>query len=74
MLDELGFRVTISCDNRLMSRTTLTREFALLAEALGYTVGDVRPFTINAANAVFVTDAERRSLVDRIETGYDDLG
>ena len=74
VLDELGFRVTISCDNRLMSRTTLTREFALLAEAFGYTVDDVRRFTINAANAVFVTDAERRSLVDRIETGYDDLG
>lgn len=74
VLDELGFRVTISCDNRLMSRTTLTRELALLSDAFGYTLDDVRRLTLNAAGAVFTTAGQRRALIDRIEAGYDALG
>ena len=65
-LDRLGFRVTVNPDNRLMSATTLTREFALLAEAFGYTLSDICRLTVNAATSIFAPYGVRKALVDRI--------
>jgi len=65
-LDGLGFRVTVNPDNMLMSATTLTREFALLAEAFDYTLDDVRRLGINAAKSVFAPYDVRKALVARI--------
>ncbi|MDR0285420.1 MAG: adenosine deaminase [Propionibacteriaceae bacterium] len=66
-----GLRVTVNCDNRLMSRTTMTREFTRLAETFGYGLGDVRRLTINAAKSVFLPWQERRALIhDLIIPGY----
>jgi adenosine deaminase len=65
-LDRLGFRVTVNPDNRLISATTVTREFALLAEAFDYSLEDVRRLTINAARSVFAPYAVRQALVQRI--------
>jgi adenosine deaminase len=67
-LDRLGFRVTVNPDNRLMSATTLTREFALLGEAFDYSLDDVRRLGINAAKSVFAADGVRKALVQRIAT------
>jgi adenosine deaminase len=65
-LDRLGFRVTVNADNRLMSATTLTREFALLAEAFDYSLEDVRRLGINAAKSVFAPYGVRKAMVRRI--------
>jgi adenosine deaminase len=65
-LDRMGFRVTVNPDNRLMSATTVTREFALLADAFDYSLEDVRRLTINAAKSVFAPYAVRRAMVQRI--------
>jgi len=65
-LDRLGFRVTVNPDNRLMSATTLTKEFALLTEAFDYSLGDVRRLVINAAKSIFAPYAVRKALVERI--------
>jgi adenosine deaminase len=67
-LDRLGFCVTVNPDNRLMSATDLTREFALLAEAFDYTLEDVRRLGINAATSVFAPYGVRKALVQRIAT------
>lgn len=66
LLAELGFRVTVSCDNRLISRTTLSREFGLLADAFGYELADLRRFTLNAARSAFHPYAERRALIQDV--------
>ena len=59
LLDAAGFVVTISPDNRLMSATSLDREYALLAETFGFTEADLARFNRNAANAAFrYTDRE----------------
>jgi adenosine deaminase len=67
-LDRLGFRVTVNPDNRLMSATTLTREFALLGEAFDYSLEDVRRLGINAAKSAFAAYGVRKALVQRIAT------
>ena len=66
LLAELGFRVTVSCDNRLMSRTTLSREFGLLADAFGYDLTDLRRFTLNAARSAFYPYPQRRELIREV--------
>lgn len=71
VLVRAGFRVTVNCDNRLMSRTTLSREFALLAEAFGYGLDDIERFTIDAAKSAFLDFDQRTALIeDQIIPGY----
>jgi adenosine deaminase len=65
-LDRLGFRVTVNPDNRLMSATSMTREFALLTEVFDYTLSDIRRLTLNAAKSVFAPYETRKALVQRI--------
>lgn len=71
LLAQLGFRVTINTDNRLMSGTSMSREFELLAEAFGYDVEDFRWFTINAMKSAFIPFDERLAIINTvIKPGY----
>ncbi|RRD51449.1 adenosine deaminase [Arachnia propionica] len=65
-LAELGFNVTIHCDNRLMSGTSLSREFALLSEAFGWGLAEVEKATVAAMRAAFLHHDEREALVEGI--------
>jgi adenosine deaminase len=66
LLRDLYFRVTVNTDNRLMSGTTLSREFALLVDAFGYGWDDLRWFTINAMKSAFIPFDERLALIDHM--------
>ncbi|WP_233493957.1 adenosine deaminase [Desertihabitans brevis] len=61
-LVDLGFAVTISCDNRLMSRTTLSRELALCVEAFGWDLDRLRRLQLTALEASFLPKPERDRL------------
>ena len=69
-LAELNFRVTVSCDNRLMSATTLSREYHLLSEAFGYDLADLRRFSRNAAKSAFLPWDQRLELIGKVEAGF----
>ncbi len=72
VLADLGFTVTVNCDNRLQSRTTLTEEFARLSEAFGYGVAAVERFTLDAMRAAFCDlDTKKRLVADVIRPAYD---
>lgn len=71
LLYQLGFRVTVNTDNRLMSGTTLSRELALLSDAFGYDLDDLEAFQVNAAEASFLPLDERRELIDTISAGFE---
>ena len=70
-LYQLGFRVTVNTDNRLMSATTLTRELGLLVDAFGYGLEDLLAFQLNAAEAAFLPLDERQELIELIEGGFE---
>jgi adenosine deaminase len=75
LLAELRFRVTVNTDNRLMSDTTLSREFQLLAETFDWDLDDMRWATINAMKSAFLPFDERLHLINRvIKPGYSMLG
>lgn len=67
---QLGFRVTVNTDNRLMSDTSLSKELALLAEAFGYDVEDLQVFQLNAAAAAFLPLEDREELTEDILSGF----
>ncbi len=72
LLYQLGFRVTVNTDNRLMSATSLSRELALLADAFDYDLTDLAVFQLNAAAAAFLPLEDREELSDRIIAGFDE--
>jgi adenosine deaminase len=65
-LKDLGFRVTVNCDNRLMSGTSMSREFQLLVDAFDYDVADLRWFTINAMKSAFLPFDQRLAIINDI--------
>lgn len=74
LLKDLGFRVTVNTDNRLMSGTSMSREMALLSEAFGYGLDDMRWFTVNAMKSSFIPFDERlRTINEVIKPGYAEL-
>lgn len=66
LLRSLSFRVTVNTDNRLMSGTTLSREFAKLRDAFGYGWDDLQWFTVNAMKSAFVPFNERLELINGV--------
>jgi adenosine deaminase len=48
------FRVTLNTDNRLMSNTTMTEEFATAVDTFGLTLDDLEKITINAMKSAFL--------------------
>jgi adenosine deaminase len=70
ILYDLGFKVTVNTDNRLMSRTTLTREIELLMATFGYGLADIEQFQLNAAEASFQALEDREELIDMISDGF----
>ncbi len=71
LLYQLGFRVTVNTDNRLMSATTLSRELALLADAFDYDLTDLEVFQLNAAASAFLPLEDREELADIITAGFE---
>ena len=71
LLYQLGFRVTVNTDNRLMSATTLSRELRLVAEAFDYDLDDLLALQLNAAQAAFLPVEDREALMDTLIDGFE---
>jgi len=71
LLFQLGFRVTVNVDNRLMSNTSLSKELFLLAEEFGYGLDEIAQFQLNAAAASFLSLDDRDALIDEIIDGFE---
>ena len=64
LLTRLRFRVTVNTDNRLMSQTSMSKEMTALVDAFGYTLEDLRWFTINAMKSAFLPFDERLAIIE----------
>jgi adenosine deaminase len=65
-LYDLGFRVTVNNDNRLMSRTRTSREFQLLSEHFGWGWAELKRCTVDAVESAFLPYPERRRLIEEV--------
>jgi adenosine deaminase len=65
------FRVTLNTDDRLMSNTTMTKEFRLAVDAFNLTLADLEKITLNSMKSAFVPYKKRIELIyDVIKPGY----
>ncbi|WP_249162004.1 adenosine deaminase [Actinospica acidithermotolerans] len=72
-LYELGFTITISCDNRLMSGTSTSRELGLLVDAFNWDLSDLELVALNGIEAGFLSQDRRDELSDLIIDRFQDL-
>ncbi|HEX5937769.1 MAG TPA: adenosine deaminase [Actinomycetota bacterium] len=66
ILIDLKFRVTVNTDNRLMSATSLSEEFARLVQAFGIGWDRIGRLTINAMKSAFLPFDERVAFLDDV--------
>jgi adenosine deaminase len=71
MLYQLGFKVTVNTDNRLMSGVSLTGEFELLADTFGYDLSDLLELTLNAVDAAFLPLEDREALTEFVVSEFE---
>src|SRR4029077_9602707 len=65
------FRVTLNTDDRLMSDTTMTREFGVARDVFGLTLDDFEKITINSMKSAFIPYVRRIEFIyDVIKPGY----
>lgn len=73
LLMRAGFAVTVNPDNRLMSATSMTREFTELAHAHGFGLPDFFEVTLNAVNGAFCSFDEKQALAQNLHGAYAQL-
>jgi adenosine deaminase len=61
-----GIRITLNTDNRLISNTTLTKEFMVARDLFGFQLHDFREVTIAAMKSAFLPHDERKVLIRSI--------
>jgi adenosine deaminase len=72
MLFKEKFRVTLNTDDRLMSDTTMSKEFITAIEVFGLNLDDLERITINSMKSAFIPYKERiKYIYDIIKPGYD---
>lgn len=65
------FRVCLNTDNRLMSNTTMSREFEVAAETFGLSLDDFEKLTINAMKSAFLPyDKRCKFIYSVLKPGY----
>ena len=66
-----GFRVTLNTDDRLMSNTSMTKEFQIAVEQFGLGLADLEKITLNSIKSAFLHFDERiRLIYDVVKPGY----
>lgn len=67
-----GYRINLNTDNRLMSATSMTREYQLAVRTFGCTLDELERVTICGMKSAFHPYAGRvRIIEERIRPGYD---
>ncbi|WP_225753848.1 adenosine deaminase [Actinotalea sp. Marseille-Q4924] len=65
-LARLGFAVTVNTDNRLMSGTSMTQEYAQLVEHAGWGLEELRDVALTAGWSAFLPHDQREALVEDV--------
>ena len=65
------FRTTLNTDDRLMSNTTMTKEFKIAHDTFGLGFDDLEKITINSMKSAFIPYKQRINLIyNTIKPGY----
>jgi adenosine deaminase len=68
---DLGIRVTVNTDNRLVTNTTVTRELMLLQETFSLTTRDIRTLLVNGFKSAFIPFHEKAEMLRQVNREID---
>jgi adenosine deaminase len=71
---DLGLRVTINTDNRLISNTTLTDEYMVAIEKLGFEADELKYLIINGFKSAFLPLHEKVKLLKQVTKELEEKG
>ncbi len=74
LFHDLGLRVTVNTDNRLITDTTVSRELWLCHTEMGLDAGDIRRIIINGFKSAFLPFHLKQTLVRTISKDLESLG
>lgn len=60
---DLGLRVTVNTDNRLVTGTSMTREYQILHEQLGFSLEEIQDLIIMGFKSAFLPYAVKRAML-----------
>lgn len=63
---QLGLRVTINTDNRLMTDTTVSKELWLAHQHYGFTLADIKEIIIAGFKSAFLPFRKKQALLDEV--------
>ncbi len=63
---DLGLRVTVNTDNRLMTNTTVSKEFLTIHEQLGFTLEEIKEVIIMGFKSAFLPYAVKRAMLGEV--------
>ena len=70
---DAGINVVLNTDNRLMSATTLTDEYAHAARHLDFSFADLSTITLNGFDSAFLHYRERQDFIARAREAIGNL-
>jgi adenosine deaminase len=71
---DLGIRVTLNTDNRLISKTTLTDEYMLAIEKYHFNADELKYLILNGFKSAFLPLKEKVELIHRVTKSLDEKG
>lgn len=70
---DLGLRVTLNTDNRLMSHTTVTDEYVIAAQAFDFDAHDLANLVINGFKSAFLPHNKKTRLLKSVIAELDEI-
>lgn len=70
---DLGLRVTVNTDNRLLTDTTMTRELEVCVRKLGFDAAGIHQLLVNGFKSTFLPFHEKRAMLNRIVPKLDSI-
>ena len=63
---DLGLRVTVNTDNRMVTRTTVSEEYQVLHQVLGFTLDEIKELIIMGFKSAFLPYGLKRALLAEV--------
>jgi adenosine deaminase len=63
---DLGARVTVNTDNRLMTDTTVSQELHLCHTKMGFSLADIKQVIMNGFKSAFMPFHQKRQFLEKI--------
>ena len=70
---EDGLMVTVNSDDPTMFNTSITQEYSLLVQKLGFTLEDIKKLTLNGVEASFMSDKDKEYMEVHFESEWQQL-